>query len=423
MLRSNRGVARVSVTWIIVLGLLFLGAIAFGFVASSDLTKARDEEAKAVAAKQEAERAVTEANTAARSVSKALGWTAEGGESNSKLDLFQEELTNLRGVFTDLTETDDSVDEVLPKIRDAYAARQTKIDELNTRIKDLEGEAAAREQAIKNIGTEKDARISELERQLADETQTAQSRHQELERKVAGLEQQFSDRDQDYRRLQNDSNNASRDRDREKLALETRERELSNQLRFQRAPFSGYPDGKLLSVSDKLPLAWINIGADERVVPGLRFRVQSGTPGDERQKAWAEVTRVDKGMSEVSIYGLTDTFDPVVPGDVVLNPVFDPKGGRNAILVGRFTGQYSEKDLKQLLEHIGVHVQDELDLTTTFMIVGAALYNDPETGEPLENPLEPSDLAIYKEAEAKNVQVIPLAEIREYFRIDTGASQ
>jgi hypothetical protein len=423
MLRSNRGVARVSVTWIIVLGLLFLGAIAFGFVASSDLTKARDEEAKAVQAKQEAERAATEANTSARSVSKALGWTAEGGESNSKLELFQEELTNLRGVFTDLTETDDSVDEVLPKIRDAYAARQTKIDELNARIKDLEGEAAAREQAIKNIGAEKDARISELERQLADETQTAQSRHQELERKVAGLEQQFSDRDQDFRRLQNDSANADRDRNREKLALETRERELSNQLRFQRAPFSGYPDGKLLSVSDKLPLAWINIGADERVVPGLRFRVQSGTPGDERQKAWAEVTRVDKGMSEVSIYGLADTFDPVVPGDVVLNPVFDPKGGRNAILVGRFTGQYSEKDLKQLLERIGVHVQDELDLTTTFMIVGAALYNDPETGEPLENPLEPSDLAIYKEAEAKNVQVIPLAEMREYFRIDTRTSQ
>jgi hypothetical protein len=422
MLRSTRGVARVSITWMIVVGLLFLGGVAFALVASSDLAKEREAKEQAVLARQEAERAATEAEAAARTVSRSLGWVAEGPEQRAKLELFQEELTNLRGVFTDLTETDDSIEEVLPKIRDAYAARQGDIDTLTARVKGLEAEAAAREQALRTVTTEKDTRIADLERQLADGTQSAESRQQELERKVTALEQQFSDRDQDFRRLQNEAANTLREHDREKLALESRERELSTQLRFQRAPLSGYPDGKLLSVSDKLPLAWINIGSNERVVPGLRFRIQSGTPGEDRLKAWGEVTRVEAGMSEVSIYGVADAFDPVVPGDVILNPVFDPKGGRNAILVGRFTGQYSEKEMKQLLERIGVHVQDELDLTTTFMIVGSALYTDPETGEPLENPLEPSDLAVYKEAEAMNVQIIPLPEIREYFRIDTRSS-
>lgn len=424
MLRSNRGVARVSVTWVVVVGLLFLGAVAFAFVASSGQAKELKAKEDAILARTQAEARADEAAASARAVSKSLGWIdEESTDPVSKLDLVGEELTTLRGVFTDLTEQDDRVDEILPKVRAAYDARQQEIAELKTRIKELEAEAGTREQTIQNITKEKDTKISELERQLADETQTAQTRSAELDRKVASLEQQFSDRDQDFRRLQNEAATTARDRDREKLALETRQSELSRQLRFQRAPFNGYPDGKILSVSDKLPLAWIDIGANQRVVPGVRFRIQSGTPGEDRLKAWAEVTRVEAGMAEVAISGVADAFDPVAPGDVVLNPVFDPKGGRNAILVGRFTGEFSKQDLAQLLETMGVHVQEELDLTTTFMIVGSPLYNDPETGEPLETPLEPSDLAIYKEAEASNVQVIPLAEMREYFRVDHGASQ
>jgi hypothetical protein len=424
MLRSNRGVARVSVTWLVVVGLLFIGALAFAFVASSGQATERDLKETALREKTEAETRAEEAAAAARSVSKSLGWIdEESTDPRSKLDLVTEELTTLRGVFTDLTEQDDRVDEILPKVREAYDARQRQIAELDARIKELEAEAATREKTITDITAQKDEKIADLERQLADETQTAATRSAELERKVASLEQQFSDRDQDFRRLQNEAATTTRDRDREKLALETRTSELSRQLRFQRAPFNGLPDGKILSVSDQLPLAWIDIGANQRVVPGVRFRVQSGTPGEDRLKAWAEVTRVDAGMAEVAIYDVADAFDPVAPGDVVLNPVFDPKGGRNAILVGRFTGQHSKEDLSQLLEAMGVHVQDDLDLTTTFMIVGAPLYNDPETGEPLETPLEPSDLAIYKEAEASNVQVIPLAEMREYFRVETRPSQ
>ena len=71
----------------------------------------------------------------------------------------------------------------------------------------------------------------------------------------------------------------------------------------------------------------------------------------------------------------------------------------------------------RLPEFLEQRVQPKLELTTHFLIVGSALYRDPETNEPLEEPLEPSELAAYKDAEALGVQIIPLQDIREFFRI------
>ena len=38
-----------------------------------------------------------------------------------------------------------------------------------------------------------------------------------------------------------------------------------------------------------------------------------------------------------------------------------------------------------------------------------------EDGYPLEEPIEPSDLPVYQEAVAANVQIIPLSSIEEFF--------
>jgi hypothetical protein len=65
---------------------------------------------------------------------------------------------------------------------------------------------------------------------------------------------------------------------------------------------------------------------------------------------------------------------------------------------------------------MGINVQNKVDKTTHFLIVGAELWNDPATGEPLAEPMQPSDLPEYKQGESLGVQVIPLQDIRDYFR-------
>ena len=40
----------------------------------------------------------------------------------------------------------------------------------------------------------------------------------------------------------------------------------------------------------------------------------------------------------------------------------------------------------------------------------------PETGEPLEDPLPVSELAVYKDAEANGVQIVALKDLQTYFQ-------
>jgi hypothetical protein len=176
----------------------------------------------------------------------------------------------------------------------------------------------------------------------------------------------------------------------------------------------------VLEVSDRLGSGWIDIGANQRVVRGIVFEVRSSRSGDQDVKALAEVTDVKANSAEVRFTNIADRYSPPVAGDVVANRLYDPVGGRNAVLVGRFSGAYNEQDLKALLAKMGIVVQPGVDKTTHFLIVGSEIWNDPDTGEPLTEPRQPSDTPVYKQAESLGVQIIPLQDIRDHFRLGAG---
>ena len=108
-----------------------------------------------------------------------------------------------------------------------------------------------------------------------------------------------------------------------------------------------------------------------------------------------------------------------MPGDSIVNEIFDPTGERSAVLAGRFSGRFNETQLSSLLANIGVTVQpsETLDRSVDYLIVGSELWNDPEFNEPLETPMQPSELAVYKQAESLGVTIIPLKSIRQYFAL------
>ncbi len=151
---------------------------------------------------------------------------------------------------------------------------------------------------------------------------------------------------------------------------------------------------------------------------GMGFRIEGGSRSNRHLKAWGEVTQVERNRAEIALSKLIDKFDPVVNGDVIINPLYDPIGGRNAVLAGNFSGTYSHKELGSLLANVGINVQESIDETTHFLILGSTLYNDPVTNEPLEEPLEPKDLAEYKEADVRHIQIIPLSDIRTFFKVE-----
>jgi hypothetical protein len=414
MNRSRRGAAQVSVVWVVVFVVLFLAAGLFGFSAQGK-EKAAHEEAARYKAQSEADiKAKDEARAKFNELSKRVGWSdPASAAAATDLTILQKDFDEFRTGFPDMGQDVTTLAAALPAAKNAYAARVKEIETLKTTKASLEGEKKSMEDGLREALAQKDTAIDNLQKQLADEQNTASQKQAELEGRVASLNTQTSTLDAQLRESRGTSEKSTRAFEQERQAAQTREKSILGKLAFMKEPEAA--DGKVLQVSKDVALGWIDIGSNDRVQRGMRFHIVSGKTGSTTIKGMAEVTQVKPEMAEVSFYEITDRFDPIVAGDVIYNPLFDPTGERNAVLAGRFSGQFNEAELKILLAKMNIKVQPALAFDTDYLIVGSEMYVD-ESGQPLEEPLKPQDLAVYKNAEAKGVNIISINQLRTYFK-------
>ena len=410
---STRGAAKVSIMWMISVGVVALVALTLAIVSNGDVTKAQDAQKAAQAAEAKANEARTQAITDLQNLSVAVGWNGESGLDNTSLTAMAEAKTLLRDNF-DIPESDETFEAMLPKlVAEVNKARQI--------AKDAEAAATAARQAqdrsradLSQITSTKDATIDDQKKALADAQSGFDDIESNLSEQLSSANDRVRELEEEIASIKAESRRVARDFQGQIKDLNAKNSNLAELTQPLRAPANLVPDGQILQVSQDLPLAWIDLGATNRLVLGTRFTVEGGNLGARHLKAWAEVIEVQKDMAKVRLFDQVDKFDPVVEGDYLVNPIYDPKGGYNAILVGRFTGMYGKEQLSGLLYSIGIRVQDDLDLTTNFMIVGSPILQDAD-GYPLEEPIEPSDTPQYQQAVANKVQVIPLASIQEFF--------
>jgi hypothetical protein len=415
MMSATRGAARVSVVWFISILVLFLVALAFGYISQDEAAMARQAELAAQNSEAEADRLFEEEAAYARELSRVVGWyDREGGAPRSNPELITAALSDLRSTFTEIDASVADLERALPHTVRMYNARVSELNQIRARVTQLESELATERQGRQADVRAKDQQIATLRSQLADQERSAADREADLSRRLATANTQISSLDADARRLRQEIESLRRGHGQELATYRSRVDEMGRKLTFLQPDRRDEPDGRVLAVSALTGSAWIDIGANQRVARGMRFRVESAGDLNRRVKAMAEVVEVEAARARVVLLDQADTFDPVQTGDVVINPVFDPTGERRALLVGRFSGAYGEKELRALLSRLGISVQERLDLTTDFLIVGGEIFVD-EFGEPLEEPLQPSDLPAYREAEALGVQIVPIQRIREYF--------
>jgi hypothetical protein len=415
MKRSQRGAARISAVWMIAVIVAFFVSMAVAFVAfdESGTLQADLDETKTKLA--EAQASLDTELDAIRAISEIAGFYDDSTASaRSEPAAMSEGLSSLKDAYPDMDPSIDTLQAALPVVIASFNGKQARIRDLESNVTQAQADAAAKDQTIRDITSSKDRELAALQSQLSDAEQAWADEKSGLERQVASVRSELTTKDSDYRGIQNDLDDLGRQMAEAESQMRARFNEMSRKLQFEREPEA--PDGEVLAVSPDLALGWINLGAHNRLARGTRFRVVSGTPGDTRIKAWAEVQRVEARMAEVRFVNQSDPFDPPVEGDIVFNPLYDPYGQRNAVLAGRFSGTFNEKELRALMSQIGIHVQPTIDLTTDYLIVGQEIYTDPETLEPLEEPLQPSDLAEYKDAVAQGLAIVPIKDVRTYFK-------
>jgi uncharacterized protein YlxW (UPF0749 family) len=411
--RPTGGAARVSMAWMIAVIMLFLIAIVVAFMAYDEGQKLKEESARLKAQAAEADTNRQKESNELTTLSNQVGWfDKSGGRERTNLTAMAADVATLKATFPEIGASVTNLQDALPIVIQAYTARGREIATLNDAKNALESEKRTLDQSLHETLRDKDTQIANLQRQLDDANANATQKQAELEGRVAALRTQNSDLDAQLRTQRATTDANERKYKADEVTWRTRFQEQGSKLAFLKEPEA--PDASILAVSTDRDLGWINIGANHRLARGTRFRIVSGKTGAKQIKAWAEVTRTEPGRSEVRFYDIADRFDPPVPGDIAYNPLYDPKGERNAVLVGRFSVP-SENEVRAMLKNMGITVQDKLDNTTDYLIVGSEIFVDAE-GNTLETPMQPSELPVYKDAEASGVQITPIKDLRSYFK-------
>ncbi len=411
MTRSNRGAARVSVVWMITVIVLFFAALAFAFVASTDLERARAIQAQATTERDDSVQQFQVEADRARAISAATGWfDPASADPRTNLEAMATSVESFKDGIGITQSAPKTLEQLMPLAIDAYRRAMDEIAAKQSRITTLEGELQQARTTVTDITQRKDAELAQVRQQLADLTIKYGENERDAISRLTASQARYAELDTESRAARAEFEESAKAAEKVRSNLEARNNTLINDLSFKKQP--DLPDGRVLAVSSGLSLAWIDIGANQRLARGTRFRIYA--PGAKKvAKGWAEVTDLRPTMAEVRISD-DDPFDPVAPGDVIVNPVFSPTGERHAVLAGRFSTP-SERELIALLGRMGIQVQPKIDVETDYLIIGSAVYTD-EDGEPLDEPLQPSELEVYREAEGRSgIEIVPVQDLRDYF--------
>ncbi|KAF0246718.1 MAG: hypothetical protein FD180_537 [Planctomycetota bacterium] len=151
--------------------------------------------------------------------------------------------------------------------------------------------------------------------------------------------------------------------------------------------------GRIVDPHQDEEFAFINLGARDRLVRGLKLVVFVREPGGNvRWKGEVEVKDIYAESAKVSITETVDRFDPIIEGDVVFNPLFSPSRPRKVALVGEFAKtKYGKEQAAARIRNLGSIVQDAVNDETDFVIVGESYQTDAnfEKAQLLSAPWRP----------------------------------
>jgi len=407
MRNRQRGVALV---WLIVLIILMIGAVIFGWVQASNASKLDADLNTARVNEQAARTALDEQVTKFREFSELVG-CREANQNLGTKDLATKAVEDLKKTLEKGLPADaKTIEDLARHAASTAVARAQEIDQKEAQITELKGQVSAKEKAI-------DTTRQELQRQIDEERSRARDQATNDAARVKNLEDQLNQKITAAKEAADRLTAAQEAAEREKSDAQkkydlvaAKNADLAAKLAFTReAPTS---KGEVIEVSDALPIAYINLGDGDRLVAGMRFEVVDYDSNQKfRSKGWAEVTKIVSGkMSEVRLESRYTTL-PISRGDMLLNPLFDPKGTRKAVLVGQFPiSAGGRKGVEARLKDLGIAVGEKVDTTTDYLILGAPEVSN--TGEKQDLDSHPEVIAAGKLGTLR----YSLKELEGYFR-------
>jgi NAD-dependent DNA ligase len=407
----ERGATYVNVIWVVALVVLLIFAGGAVWVVNGALQKTEIERNSSNQEKDRLEQEKTAGRLEMLELSKLVGFKAQTAEVSSNQEELKKRIGKLRDALPNIGIPSDpstaTLEACVQKLEEAYQAQVKELDEKDKALKAAQSSRETAEQTLVTVQADKDKRIAEIDHSLSDEREHSANQKNADDAKVASLQAQVDEVQAKSRESETQMKTAEEKQKSELQLRDARLSELTGKLHVVREPDK--PDGRIISVSDKGGLAYIDIGAKDMLRRGTRFQVfRNGKGGVPHRVGMVEVRDVMSDHSEVTIIDQVDPLDPIVKDDYVAAPYFDREMKKVFVFLGRFPSNYGKNFVKQRLEDIGAQVDEHVTPRTDILVVG-----EKETGE---NAPDLSESPDYKKAVEFGVQIMGVNDLLSYVK-------
>lgn len=138
------------------------------------------------------------------------------------------------------------------------------------------------------------------------------------------------------------------------------------------------PEGRLLEVNPTSPHVIINLGASDRVVPGLLFEVFQYDRGRYVEKGMVEVVQTQAQIATCRVLSVKDPRKlPLSQNDYIGNPVFSTRRPKVFVVSGEFK-THNKEDLEMFIRQTGGIVREKLSPGVDILIAGERSDKDQD---------------------------------------------
>lgn len=202
--------------------------------------------------------------------------------------------------------------------------------------------------------------LAQVERQAMQSAAAAEAERRDLRRKI-------EEQSQDLEQLRRDHRKRMLEVEKQVQERQERVEELLDRQDIQTDEMLS--DGLILQARVTDGFVIINRGVTQDVHRGMRFDVFNRRAGRNVVKGSIEVIDADTRMATARVTAETDPNDPIIPGDHIHNPVYNPDEVKIYVIKGDFR-KFSKDELARFIEDSGAVVESEITRRTHYLVAG-----------------------------------------------------
>jgi len=410
--RSRRQAGAVSTMWVIVIVMLWLASLGLWYSSASFVTDLQGQVQTAKADFTELEGRFEAEMLKLEQISNVVGYRdAAVVTSRSDVASMQSDIESARQALGNVlggAEAKPTLQQTVAALRSALQASQTGLAAARTDLDSEIGRRKAADQAVDTSITSLKGQLDQLNQQLADERQRADNQAQQDAQRFDELVAAQQSSDSVARDAQQALAEFEVNARREKSSLEAQIKALA--VRREGVEPEAL-DGSILSVGATGAVAYVDLGARHGLRRGTRFEVlRTGKSGELTPKGTVEVRDVEDDMALVGLVGEPDAFDPILAGDRLRNPHFEPNKVLRFFLLGDFPLTLAKEQATARLRELGAEVDETLQTTTDVVVLGEKSLAEGEFAQEL------TDTDDYKLADKLGMRIIRVAELADFLR-------